>query len=152
MITAGVLAKQSDVPLFTVRYYTRIGLLKPLRNSQNGYKIYQPSDETRLRHKYSWTGISGRSVQPPIFGSIQPPSLHRDDSFTRMSGCFGTAAWCFRALLSRYRQWSINADYRNAKFIVRPLSNLRLPAADWPKRSAQRQRAELAESSTTPFD
>ncbi|MBA2494692.1 MAG: MerR family DNA-binding protein [Acidobacteria bacterium] len=49
MITAGVLAKQSDVPLFTIRYYTRIGLLKPLRNSQNGYKIYQPSDETRLR-------------------------------------------------------------------------------------------------------
>lgn len=49
MLTAGVLAKQSDVPLFTVRHYTRIGLLKPGRNLQNGYKIYQPSDETRLR-------------------------------------------------------------------------------------------------------
>jgi DNA-binding transcriptional MerR regulator len=49
MITAGVLAKQADVPLFTIRHYTRIGLLKPGRNLQNGYKIYQPSDETRLR-------------------------------------------------------------------------------------------------------
>ncbi len=49
MMTAGILAKQSDVSLFTVRHYTRIGLLKPVRNSQNGYKVYQPSDETRLR-------------------------------------------------------------------------------------------------------
>ncbi len=49
MMTATVLAKQSDVPLFTVRHYTRIGLLKPSRNSNNGYKIYQPSDTTRLR-------------------------------------------------------------------------------------------------------
>ncbi|MCY7347757.1 MAG: MerR family DNA-binding protein [Pyrinomonadaceae bacterium] len=49
MLTAGVLAKQTDVPLFTVRHYTRIGLLKPKRNLHNGYKIYQPSDETRLR-------------------------------------------------------------------------------------------------------
>ncbi len=49
MITANILAKKSDVSLFTVRHYTRIGLLKPIRNSQNGYKIYQPSDTTRLR-------------------------------------------------------------------------------------------------------
>ncbi len=49
IMTAGVLAKHNDVPLFTVRHYTRIGLLKPSRNSRNGYKIYQPSDATRLR-------------------------------------------------------------------------------------------------------
>jgi DNA-binding transcriptional MerR regulator len=49
MITANILAKKSDVSLFTVRHYTRIGLLKPIRNSNNGYKIYQPSDTTRLR-------------------------------------------------------------------------------------------------------
>ena len=49
MVTAGVLAKQSNVPLFTVRHYTRIGLLKPSRDSRNGYKIYLPSDTTRLR-------------------------------------------------------------------------------------------------------
>ncbi|MGI8469598.1 MAG: MerR family DNA-binding protein [Pyrinomonadaceae bacterium] len=48
-MTPSILAKQAEVPLFTVRYYTRIGLLKPTRDSHNGYKIYQPSDETRLR-------------------------------------------------------------------------------------------------------
>ncbi len=35
MITANVLAKKSDVSLYTVRHYTRIGLLKPIRNSNN---------------------------------------------------------------------------------------------------------------------
>lgn len=49
MMTAIVLAKQSDVSLYTVRHYTRIGLLKPERNSQNNYKIYQPSDSVRVR-------------------------------------------------------------------------------------------------------
>lgn len=49
MITATILAKQSDVSLYTVRHYTRIGLLKPVRNSNNNYKIYQPSDAVRVR-------------------------------------------------------------------------------------------------------
>ena len=49
MMTATVLAKKSDVSLYTVRHYTRIGLLKPARNSNNNYKIYQPSDAVRVR-------------------------------------------------------------------------------------------------------
>jgi len=49
MITANILAKQSDVSLYTVRHYTRIGLLKPVRNSNNNYKVYQPSDAVRVR-------------------------------------------------------------------------------------------------------
>jgi len=48
-MTAAVLAKRADVPLFTVRYYTRIGLLKPGRDLRNGYKIYKPSDKDRLK-------------------------------------------------------------------------------------------------------
>ncbi len=48
-MTAGVLAKKTDVPIYTVRHYTRIGLLKPSRNPGNGYKVYQFSDTTRLR-------------------------------------------------------------------------------------------------------
>ena len=48
-MTGSILAKQAAVPLFTVRYYTRIGLLKPSRNPTNGYKMYQPSDQARLR-------------------------------------------------------------------------------------------------------
>lgn len=49
MMTATVLARQSNVSLYTVRHYTRIGLLKPSRNTQNNYKLYQPSDAVRVR-------------------------------------------------------------------------------------------------------
>ena len=49
MLTASVLAKNLNVPIFTVRYYTRIGLLHPHKQKSNGYKVYQPSDATRLK-------------------------------------------------------------------------------------------------------
>lgn len=49
MFTANELAKKTDVPIFTIRHYTKIGLLKPLKNQQNGYKMYQISDSTRLK-------------------------------------------------------------------------------------------------------
>ena len=49
MMTASILAKQANVPLFTVRYYTRIGLLKPSRDLRNGYKVYKASDRDRLK-------------------------------------------------------------------------------------------------------
>ena len=49
MMTAGVLAKNIEVPIYTVRHYTRIGLLKPTRHPRNGYNVYQISDATRLR-------------------------------------------------------------------------------------------------------
>ena len=49
MMTASVLARRANLPLFTVRYYTRIGLLKPSRDLRNGYKVYKASDTDRLR-------------------------------------------------------------------------------------------------------
>lgn len=49
MMTASTLAKKTEVPIFTVRHYTKIGLLKPHRDPRNGYKMYQFSDATRLR-------------------------------------------------------------------------------------------------------
>ena len=49
MITASVLAKKTDIPIHTVRHYTKIGLLKPARDSHNNYKIYQPDDVILLR-------------------------------------------------------------------------------------------------------
>lgn len=49
MFTASSLAKRANVPLFTVRYYTRIGLLRPTKNSLNGYKIYSEGDRDRLQ-------------------------------------------------------------------------------------------------------
>lgn len=49
MFTAGMLAKKTNLPIYTVRHYTRIGLLHPSKNSQNGYKVYQPNDAVRLK-------------------------------------------------------------------------------------------------------
>lgn len=49
MLTASILAKRANIPLFTVRYYTRIGLLKPSRDLRNGYKKYKSGDTDRLR-------------------------------------------------------------------------------------------------------
>ena len=42
-------ARRSGVPDHVVRYYTRIGLLKPSRSPHNQYKKYQDSDVSRLR-------------------------------------------------------------------------------------------------------
>lgn len=49
MFTANALAKEAEVSVYTVRHYTRIGLLQPRKQSSNGYKIYQPSDAVRLK-------------------------------------------------------------------------------------------------------
>ena len=49
MMTASVLAKRTNIPIFTIRYYTRIGLLKPSRDLRNGYKVYKPTDKERLK-------------------------------------------------------------------------------------------------------
>ena len=57
MITASVLAKRANIPLFTVRYYTRIGLLKPSRDLRNGYKVYKPADKDRLQFITSAKGL-----------------------------------------------------------------------------------------------
>lgn len=49
MITTSVLAKKINIPIDTVRHYTKIGLLKPTKLKTNGYRIYQRSDAIRLR-------------------------------------------------------------------------------------------------------
>lgn len=43
------LAKKLNVPSDTVRYYVRIGLLKPATNWSNGYKEYDEKDCHRLQ-------------------------------------------------------------------------------------------------------
>ena len=48
-ITTSVLAKEANVPVFTVRHYTRIGLLNPSKQPSNGYKVYRDSDVKLLR-------------------------------------------------------------------------------------------------------
>ncbi len=42
------LAKAAGVEPHVVRYYTRIGLLRPARHPDNGYKMFRPSDIRRL--------------------------------------------------------------------------------------------------------
>ena len=49
MFTANSLAKKTNLSVYTVRHYTKIGLLEPVKNSINGYKVYQESDITRLK-------------------------------------------------------------------------------------------------------
>ncbi len=43
------LANNAGVSPDTVRYYTRIEMLKPERNPDNGYRIYKKADVRRLR-------------------------------------------------------------------------------------------------------
>jgi MerR family mercuric resistance operon transcriptional regulator len=47
--TIGELAKAGDVPISTVRYYERAGLLKPHARSASNYRIYSKEDLHRLR-------------------------------------------------------------------------------------------------------
>jgi len=42
------LAKQVGVEPHVIRYYSRIGLLLPVRDNHNGYKLYDAEDARRL--------------------------------------------------------------------------------------------------------
>lgn len=57
MFTASTLAKLTKTPVPTVRYYTRLGLLAPVRNSRNGYKMYRSADKDRLEFISSAKGL-----------------------------------------------------------------------------------------------
>lgn len=48
-ITRGKLAKRFDCHLETVRYYEKIGLLRPPARSAGGYRLYNIDDQRRLR-------------------------------------------------------------------------------------------------------
>jgi DNA-binding transcriptional MerR regulator len=43
------LARMSGVPPHVVRYYARIGLLEPVRDAHNGYKLFDEHDVARIR-------------------------------------------------------------------------------------------------------
>lgn len=49
MMTVNQIAKKAEVAPDTVRYYSRLGLLKPQRNPENGYKLFKTNDVSRLR-------------------------------------------------------------------------------------------------------
>ncbi len=43
------LSRELHVSADTIRYYTRIGLIKPIRNSDNNYKEYSEQDRKRFQ-------------------------------------------------------------------------------------------------------
>lgn len=43
------IAREAGVAPDTVRYYARLGILKPERNPDNGYKLFRKNDVARLR-------------------------------------------------------------------------------------------------------
>lgn len=49
LATVAMVAAAARVPPNVVRYYTRIGLLKPRRDPDNGYKLFDAAHITRLR-------------------------------------------------------------------------------------------------------
>jgi len=49
MFTVSELAGQADVTPDTVRHYVHIGMLNPERNPDNGYKLFNILDVTKLR-------------------------------------------------------------------------------------------------------
>ena len=49
MLTVKELAIKADAPAHVVRYYTQIGLLKPTKSAQNGYRQFVQTDIARLR-------------------------------------------------------------------------------------------------------
>jgi len=49
MSTVTQLARRFHVSADTIRHYTKLGLLTPNRDPDNGYRYYRPEDESRLR-------------------------------------------------------------------------------------------------------
>ena len=44
LLKIGELAREAEVPVSTIRYYTEIGLLKVLDFTESGYRLYRKSD------------------------------------------------------------------------------------------------------------
>ena len=49
MLTVTELARRVDTTQHAVRYYTRLGLLKPVRDPRNNYRLYYEQDVKSLR-------------------------------------------------------------------------------------------------------
>lgn len=49
MLTVNELAIQSNAPAHVVRYYTRIGLIRPTAQQENGYRLFKKVDAARIR-------------------------------------------------------------------------------------------------------
>ncbi len=48
MLTVNQLGRQGGVPAHVVRFYARIGLIRPSRRHDNGYRLFDKSEVARL--------------------------------------------------------------------------------------------------------
>lgn len=62
---ASELAKKVGVNVSVIRYYTRIGLLSPIRDPDNNYRLYENRDVGRVGfiRKAKWLGFTLKDVQ-----------------------------------------------------------------------------------------
>ena len=49
MFTVSDLANETQVTADAVRHYVKLGLLNPIRDSENGYKLFSTSDISRVQ-------------------------------------------------------------------------------------------------------
>lgn len=64
-MTVDELSRRTGVAANTIRYYTRIGLLRPDRHPSNSYRLYGEKDLKRLDFvgKAKWLGLSLSEIQ-----------------------------------------------------------------------------------------
>ena len=49
MLTVNELSRKSDAPAHVVRYYVRIGLIRPVKKLENGYRLFEEQDAARIK-------------------------------------------------------------------------------------------------------
>lgn len=87
--TVNELAKLSGVTKRTLRYYDEIGLLKPSRMNENGYRVYGPKEVDLLQQIlfYRELGIELQTIQKilhsPGFSEVEALKDHREKLIAR---------------------------------------------------------------------
>ena len=82
-MTIGELARAAEVPISTVRYYERAGILRATRRSASNYRLYSEEDAQRLRfvRAAQATGFTLEDVKellrPAPCGRVQEVIEHR---------------------------------------------------------------------------
>lgn len=81
--TVKALADLAGVTPRTLRWYDRIGLLKPLRTTEAGYRLYGPAQLDRCRSSCSTGSWTGPGLDPDPSGR---------PAFDRQAACRGHLA------------------------------------------------------------
>ena len=72
------LAKLSGVTRRTLRYYDQIGLLRPARTTEAGYRIYGPSQVDRLQHILFYRALGLELAE--IRAALDDPDFRRQEA------------------------------------------------------------------------